>query len=95
MPLTGPAIYSSSETRPGWGGYFRYGHSAHHFDQISNYALKRLALFVAKRHQRKAGYGLTVVAYVSPNRLGLISLQGTVVSPRGQQVLAGKAECHR
>ena len=20
----------------GWGGYFRYGHSAHHFDQISN-----------------------------------------------------------
>jgi hypothetical protein len=27
----------------GWGGYFRYGHSARHFDQISTYALKRLA----------------------------------------------------
>src|SRR6266704_270405 len=26
----------------GWGGYFRYGNSAQHFDQISTYALKRL-----------------------------------------------------
>jgi group II intron reverse transcriptase/maturase len=69
----------------GWGGYFRYGHSARHFDRISNYALKRLALFVAKRHQRKAGYGLSVVAYWSPDRLGLISLTGTVVSPRANK----------
>ena len=70
---------------PGWGGYFRYGHYARHFDRISNYALKRLALFVAKRHQRKAGYGLSVVAYWSPDRLGLISLNGTVVSPRANK----------
>ena len=69
----------------GWGGYFRYGQSAHHFHQISNYALKRLALFVAKRHQRKSGYGLIVVANVSPNRLGLLSLEGTVVSPRANK----------
>jgi group II intron reverse transcriptase/maturase len=69
----------------GWGGYFRYGHSARHFDRISNYAVKRLALFVAKRHQRKAGYGLSVVAYWSPDRLGLISLNGTVVSPRANK----------
>jgi RNA-directed DNA polymerase len=69
----------------GWGGYFRYGHSALHFDRISNYALKRLALFVAKRHQRKAGYGLSVVAYMSPDRLGLISLNGTIVSPRANK----------
>jgi len=69
----------------GWGGYFRYGHSAHHFERISNYALKRLALFMAERHQRKAGYGLTVVAYLSPNSLGLLSLQGTVVSPRANK----------
>jgi group II intron reverse transcriptase/maturase len=69
----------------GWGGYFRYGHSAQHFDRISNYAFKRLALFVAKRHQRKAGYGLSVVAYWSPARLGLISLNGTVVSPRANK----------
>jgi RNA-directed DNA polymerase len=69
----------------GWGGYFRYGHSALHFDRISNYAFKRLALFVAKRHQRKAGYGLSVVAYWSPDRLGLTSLNGTVVSPRANK----------
>ena len=78
----------------GWGGYFRYGHSAHHFDQISNYAMRRLALFMAKRHQRKAGYGLTLVAYLSPNRLGLISLNGTVVSPR-PFTWREKAECRR
>ncbi len=66
----------------GWGGYFRYGNSARHFGQISTYALKRLALFVAKRHGRAPGYGLSVVAYQSTNRLGLITLNGTVVSPR-------------
>ena len=66
----------------GWGGYFRYGHSAHHFDQISAHALKRLALLVAKRHGRAPGYGMSVVAYRSANRLGLINLNGTVVSPR-------------
>ena len=66
----------------GWGGYFRYGHSARHFNQISTYALKRLALFVAKRHGRACGYGLSVVAYWSTNRMGLITLNGTLVSPR-------------
>ncbi|MDQ5831825.1 MAG: group II intron reverse transcriptase/maturase [Actinomycetota bacterium] len=66
----------------GWGGYFRHGHSAHHFDQISNYAVHRLALFVSKRHKRARGYGLLVVAAWSPNRLGLTTLHGTVVSPR-------------
>jgi len=69
----------------GWGGYFRYGHSAHHFDQISNYAVHRLALFVSKRHKRARGYGLLVVAAWSPNRLGLTSLHGTVVSPRANK----------
>ncbi len=66
----------------GWGGYFRYGHSAHHFDQISAHALARLALLVAKRHGRAPGYGMSVVAYRSTNRLGLITLNGTVVAPR-------------
>ena len=66
----------------GWGGYFRYGNSARHFDRISTYTLKRLALFVAKRHGRAAGYGMSVVAYWSTNRLGLIDLNGTVVPPR-------------
>ena len=66
----------------GWGGYFRYGNSARHFDQISTYTLKRLALFVAKRHGRAPGYGMTIVAYSATNRLGLITLNGTVVAPR-------------
>jgi group II intron reverse transcriptase/maturase len=65
----------------GWAGYFRYGNSRRHFTKISTYALKRLALFVAKRHKRASGYGMTVVAYLSPNRMGLINLDGTVVTP--------------
>jgi group II intron reverse transcriptase/maturase len=66
----------------GWTGYFRYGHSARHFDRIGHYAIRRLALFVAKRHKRARGYGMTLVAYHSPNRMGLIPLHGIVVSPR-------------
>jgi RNA-directed DNA polymerase len=36
----------------GWAGYFRYGNSAREFDKIRSYAVMRIALFVAKRHQR-------------------------------------------
>ena len=36
----------------GWAGYFRYGNSARLFGPIRNYALERLAGFVAKRHKR-------------------------------------------
>jgi hypothetical protein len=78
----------------GWGGYFRYGHSALRFDRISNYAFKRLALFVAKRHQRKAGYGLSVVAYWSPDR-GADQPQRNRRLTQGQQALAGQAGCRR
>ena len=69
----------------GWGGYFRYGSSAWPFTRISNYAVQRLALFVAKRHKRAPGYGHSVVVYMSPNRLGLISLDGAVVAPRANR----------
>jgi len=69
----------------GWGGYFRYGNSALHFARISNYAVQRLALFVAKRHKRASGYGLSVVVYMSPNRMGLITLEGTVTAPRANR----------
>jgi RNA-directed DNA polymerase len=65
----------------GWASYFRHGNSRRHFTKISTYALKRLALFVVKRHKRASGYGMTVVAYQSPNRVGLINLDGTVVTP--------------
>ena len=68
----------------GWAGYFRYGNSRVHFARITTYALRRLALFVAKRHKRHkraSGYGMTVVAYLSPDRMGLINLDRLVVTP--------------
>ena len=62
----------------GWAGYFRYGNSARHFDKITHHAVNRLALFVGQAPQTRArGYGWRVVAYQSPDRLGLISLNGT------------------
>ncbi|MCA1677913.1 MAG: group II intron reverse transcriptase/maturase, partial [Actinobacteria bacterium] len=66
----------------GWAGYFRYGNSARHFDAISDYAARRVASHVAKRHKRSDGYGWSVLAFQSPDRLGLIDLNGIVVAPR-------------
>ena len=74
----------------GWSGYFRYGNSARQFNLIQAHAHSRLALFVAKRHQRSRAYGWRVVTYVSPNRMGLISLSGTVVAPRPHRPWRGK-----
>jgi group II intron reverse transcriptase/maturase len=66
----------------GWAGYFRYGNSAQFFDKIMRHALTRLAGFIAKRHKRNTRYGWWVAAYQSPNRMGLIDLNGTIVAPR-------------
>jgi group II intron reverse transcriptase/maturase len=66
----------------GWAGYFRYGNSARQFNNIDLYAVNRLARFVAKRHKRSWRYGWQAVAYRSPDRLGLINLNGTIVAPR-------------
>ncbi|WP_239313320.1 MULTISPECIES: group II intron maturase-specific domain-containing protein [unclassified Frankia] len=66
----------------GWAGFFRYGNSARHFATIRWYALRRLALFVAKRHQRSAAFGRWVVGVASANQLGLVDLSGIVVAPR-------------
>ncbi len=65
----------------GWAGYFRYGNSTVQFDQIIRHADTRLALWVAKRHQQHRRYGWQTLA-ASQNRLGLISLNGTIVAPR-------------
>jgi len=65
----------------GWAGYFRYGNSAREFDKIRKYAVLRVALFLAKRHQRGRSWGFAQV-YRSPDSLGLISLNGTVIAPR-------------
>ncbi|MCA1678303.1 MAG: group II intron reverse transcriptase/maturase [Actinobacteria bacterium] len=73
----------------GWTGYFRYGNSARHFNLIEHHAHDRLALMVAKRHQRSRGYGWWMVNYRSPDRMGLISLSGTVVAPRPHRTWQG------
>jgi RNA-directed DNA polymerase len=66
----------------GWAAYYRYGHSTTRFGKIRNYALERLTLFIGKRHKRGRGFGLSVVAYLSPDQCGLISLTGIVAAPR-------------
>src|SRR5665647_2943985 len=65
----------------GWAGYFRYGNSAQAFDKIRNYAVMRLALFLAKRHQRPSAWGFAQV-YRSRDTFGLVSLNGIVAAPR-------------
>jgi group II intron reverse transcriptase/maturase len=65
----------------GWAGYFRYGNSAREFDKIRNYAVMRVALFLAKRHKRGRAWGFAQV-FGSRDELGLISLNGIVVAPR-------------
>jgi group II intron reverse transcriptase/maturase len=66
----------------GWAAYFRYGNSAVRFEKIIHHAWTRIALVIAKRHKRSRAYGWSVLAYQSPDHLGLISLTGTVVAPR-------------
>ena len=66
----------------GWAAYFRYGNSADQFDKISRYARMRMAIFIAKRHRRSREFGWYVVAFASPNQLGLIDLTGTIAAPR-------------
>ena len=73
---------------------FRYGNSAHAFDKIRNYALMRLALFLAKRHQRGRAWGFAQI-YRSPDQLGLISLNGIVVAPRPNRAWRAPAEHRR
>jgi RNA-directed DNA polymerase len=74
----------------GWADYFRYGNSAHHFGTISDYAARRVAWHVAKRHKRPRGYGWSVLAFQSPDRLGLIDLNGIVVAPRPHRAWRGE-----
>jgi RNA-directed DNA polymerase len=64
-----------------WAGYFRYGNSTVQFDQIIRHTDTRLALLIAKRHQQHRRYGWQAFA-ASPDRLGLISLNGIIVAPR-------------
>jgi RNA-directed DNA polymerase len=66
----------------GWAAYFRFGNSAARFGKIRSYARMRLALFLAKRNRRSREFGWSVVAFQSPDQLGLVTLSGIVVDPR-------------
>ena len=65
----------------GWAGYFRYGNSAQAFDKITYHALVRIGCFSASRHKRRGRYGWWTINH-SPDRMGLINLNGTIVAPR-------------
>jgi group II intron reverse transcriptase/maturase len=78
----------------GWAEHFRYGNSALVFGQIRNYALKRVALLMSKRGNRRHAWGWGMArVLVSPDHMGLISLDGLVVPPRPFR--AWKIECRR
>lgn len=66
----------------GWAAYFRYANSAVRFEKLMHHVWTRMALVIAKRHKRSRAYGWSVLAYQSPDHLGLVSLSGTVVAPR-------------
>jgi hypothetical protein len=78
----------------GWVCYLRYGSSARHLDKIRTYTLSRIAYFVAERHKSERGYGWGRVAYDSPDSLGLIALNGSVVA-HGRTGPGGKSRMRR
>jgi hypothetical protein len=80
----------------GWAGYFRYGNSARVLGQIRNYALVRLALWLSKKGNRRRAWGWGIKqVLLSPNHLGLISLDGTVRPPRPYRDWRGNTERRR
>jgi RNA-directed DNA polymerase len=80
----------------GWAGYFRYGNSARVLGQIRNYALERLALWLSKKGNRRRAWGWGIKqVLLSPDHLGLIILDGTVIPPRPFRPWRGQAERRR
>ena len=75
----------------GWAGYFRYGNSARALGQIRNHAFLRLALWLSKKGNRRHAWrwGIKQVL-LSPDHLGLISLDRTVIPPRPFRPWRGK-----
>ncbi|WP_372510507.1 group II intron maturase-specific domain-containing protein [Mycobacterium riyadhense] len=69
----------------GCAGYFRYGHSAARFHNITQHARDRLALFIGKRHKHRPSFGRSVVAPKSTEFCGLLNPNGTVIAPRANK----------
>ena len=83
-PLHVPAgcvVQEMNSFLKGCAAYFRYSNSARRFSQLQSYARMRLSLFVAKRHRRGRSFRPCVVLVASPDPLGLVSLDRTVVAP--------------
>jgi len=74
-------VHDLNQFLRGWAGYFRYGNSARFFTKIMLHAYRHLAGFIAKRHKQRKRYGYWVLAH-TPNRFGLINLNGTIIAPR-------------
>jgi RNA-directed DNA polymerase len=64
------------------------------FDKIMTHATDRICLFLAKKHKRHCRYGWAKLR-LSPNRLGLITLEGTVVAPRPNRAWRALVVEHR
>jgi RNA-directed DNA polymerase len=80
----------------GWAGFFRYGNSARVLGQIRNYALLRLASWLSKKGNRRRAWGWGIKqVLLSPDHLGLISLDGTVPPPRPFRDWRGNTERRR
>ncbi|MGW0955593.1 group II intron maturase-specific domain-containing protein [Streptomyces sp. NPDC002545] len=77
----------------GWGAYFRFGNSAHRFDQIGSYARMRIGAFLAKKHRRSRRFDWSVVAFASADSLGASCSARDRRRPQALPGLAGQAEC--
>ena len=80
----------------GWAGYFRYGNSARPLRQDQGLRADAAGAGRSPNVTRAAERsGWSVVAFQSPNQLGLIGLDGIVVAPRPFRAWRGQAECRR
>lgn len=71
----------------GWVNYFRWGNANRQFLKIQSYLRLRLALFEAKRHQRRSPYRLRKYDYDWFCSLGITPIVGAVHYPNSSLVL--------
>ena len=85
-PLTAEGPHRGDRARPQpvharLGGLLPIRELARQFTKIMLHAYRHLAGFIAKRHKQRKRYGYWVLAQ-TPDRFGVITLNGTIVAPR-------------